>query len=104
RVGDLVGTLVGAAPGQVVVADSTTVCLYKLASAALDLDPGRTEIVVQRDEFPTDRYVLEGLAAVRALALRRFESDPVEGPSAAEVGALAGDRTALVVLSHVNYR
>jgi kynureninase len=104
RVGDLVGGLVGAAPGQVAVADSTTVCLYKLASAALDLDPSRTEIVVQRDEFPTDRYVLEGLAAARGLELRWFEGDPVEGPSAAEIGELLGARTALVVLSHVNYR
>jgi kynureninase len=104
RAGDLVGGLVGAARGQVVVADSTTVCLFKLASAALDHDPGRTEVVVQRDEFPTDRYVLESLAASRGLELRWLESDPVAGPSAEDVGAVLGDRTALVVLSHVNYR
>jgi kynureninase len=104
RVGDLLGSLVGAGPGQVVVADSTTVCLYKLASAALGLDPSRTEIVVQRGEFPTDRYVVEALAAERGLELRWLESDPVEGPSAAEVAALLGPGTALVVLSHVNYR
>ena len=104
RVGDLVGALIGAGPGQVVVADSTTVCLFKLASAALDLDPTRTEVVVQRDEFPTDRYVLESLAASRGLELRWLEGDPVEGPSSGDVGALLGDRTALVVLSHVNYR
>src|SRR5579871_3920244 len=76
RVGDLIGGLVGAAAGQVLVADSTTVCLFKLASAALDLDPGRTEILVQRDEFPTDRYILEGLAQARGLELRWLESDP----------------------------
>jgi kynureninase len=104
RVGDLVGALIGAGSGQVVVADSTTVCLFKLASAALDLDPTRTEVVVQRDEFPTDRYVLESLAASRGLELRWLESDPVEGPSSGDVGALLGHRTALVVLSHVNYR
>ena len=86
------------------VADSTTVCLFKLASAALDLDRTRTEIVVQRDEFPTDRYVLESLATARGLRLRWLESDPVEGPSPSDVGALLGGRTALVVLSHVNYR
>jgi kynureninase len=104
RVGDLVGSLVGAATGQVVVADSTTVCLFKLASAALDLDPTRTEIVVQRSEFPTDRYVLEGLAAARGLELRWLESDPVEGPAPEDITAVLGSRTALVVLSHVNYR
>jgi kynureninase len=104
RVGDLIGGLVGAAPGQVVVADSTTVCLFKLASAALDLDHGCTEVVVQRDEFPTDRYVLESLATARGLELRWLESDPVHGPSAADVAALVSNRTALVVMSHVNYR
>ena len=100
RVGDLIGELVGAAPGQVVVADSTTVCLYKLAAAALARDPGRTEVVIDRSEFPTDRYVLEGLAA----ELRWLDSDPVEGVTPDDVAALLGPRTALVVLSHVNYR
>jgi kynureninase len=104
RVGELVGSLVGAAPRQVVVADSTTVCLFKLASAALDLDSARTEIVVQRSEFPTDRYVLEGLAAARGLELRWLDGDPVLGPTTDDVAALVGGRTALVVLSHVNYR
>jgi kynureninase len=104
RVGDLVGGLVGAAPGQVVVADSTTVCLYKLASAALDRARGRTEIVLSRDEFPTDRYVLEGLVAARGLELRWLEPHPVEGPTPDELAAAIGPRTALVVLSHVNYR
>ncbi len=108
RVGDLVGELVGAAAGQVIVADSTSVCLFKLAAAALDLEvdlnPGRTEIVVARDEFPTDRYLLEGLAASRGLELRWLDADPVHGPSPESVGALLGPRTALVVLSHVNYR
>jgi len=103
-VGDLVGSLVGAAAGQIVVADSTTVCLYKLASAALDRAEGRTEIVVARDEFPTDRYVLEGLAEARGLELRWLDADPVSGPSTEDVAALLGPRTALVVLSHVNYR
>ena len=78
RVGDLVGELVGASAGQVIIADSTSVCLFKLASAALDLDPGRREIVVARDEFPTDRYLLEGLASSRGRELRWLEADPVE--------------------------
>jgi kynureninase len=103
-VGDLIGGLAGAAAGQTLVADSTTVCLYKLAAAALDRDEGRTEIVLARDEFPTDRYVLEGLAEARGLELRWLDADPVDGPSLEQLAPLLGPRTALVVLSHVNYR
>ena len=58
--GDVVGRLTGAAPGQVLVADNTTVNLYKLACAALDARPGRHVIVTDQDNFPSDRYVLEG--------------------------------------------
>ena len=75
-VGDLIGSsLLGAGDGQVVVADSTTVNLYKLAAAALDARPGRTVIVADDDNFPTDRYALEGLAAQRGLELRLVHSD-----------------------------
>jgi kynureninase len=96
-VGDLVGGLVGAAPGQTIVADSTSVCLYKLAAAALELDPDRVEIVVAHDEFPTDRYVLEGLAHARASTLRWVDGHE-------EIAGALGPRTALVVLSHADYR
>ena len=54
--------MLGAAAGQTVVGDSTTVLLYKLMRAAVALRPGRTEIVVDRDNFPTDRYVADGVA------------------------------------------
>src|SRR4051794_38296234 len=105
QVGDLIGrAALGAAPGQTVVADSTTVCLYKLVSAALDARPGRDEIVTDRDNFPTDRYVVEGLAHSRGLRIRWIEPDPVEGPSVADVAGVVGERTALVTLSHVSYR
>jgi kynureninase len=104
RVGDLIGGLVGAAPGQVIVADSTSVCLYKLASAALDRAGRRNEVVLAREEFPTDRYVLEGLAAARRLELRWVEGDPVDGVSLDQLAAAVGPRTALLCLSHVNYR
>ena len=105
RIGDRLGTsLLGAAPGQVAVADSTTVCLYKLASAALAARPGRTEIVTDRDNFPTDRYVLESLAGDRGLTIRWIESDPARGPEPDEVAAVTGSRTALVSFSHVAYR
>ena len=68
RVGDrIAAAALGAAPGQTVLADSTTVLLYKLARAAVDdgLAAGRDEIVASTDDFPTDRYVLEGIAAER---------------------------------------
>jgi kynureninase len=105
RVGDLIGQrLLGAAPGQVVVSDSTSVNLYKLAVAALDARPGRTVIVSDRDNFPSDRYVLEGLAAARGLRLELADFDELRGPTAAAVAPLVDERTALVSLSHVDYR
>jgi kynureninase len=105
RIGDRIGTgLLGAAAGQVVVADSTTVCLYKLASAAIAARPGRTEIVTDRDNFPTDRYVLESLAEHHGLKIRWIEADPNAGPAPADVAAVTGPATALVALSHIAYR
>jgi kynureninase len=103
--GDRLGaSLLGAQPGEVALADSTTVCLYKLASAALDARPERSEIVTDRDNFPTDRYVLEGLAERRGLRIRWIETDPDLGPRPADVAAVVGPETALVALSHVAYR
>ena len=104
-IGDRLGTnLLGAAPGQTAIADSTTVCFYKLASAALDARPGRTEIITDRDNFPTDRYVLEGLAEQRNLTIRWIEADPHTGPEPHHVERLISDNTALVTFSQVNYR
>jgi kynureninase len=105
RLGDRLGSaLLGAAPGQVAVADSTTVCLYKLASAALAARADRREIVTDRDNFPTDRYVLEGLAAERGLTIRWIEADSRTGPSPEDVAAATSENTALVCLSHVSYK
>jgi kynureninase len=102
-VGDEIGALLGAAAGQVAVGDSTTVCLYKLADAALDARPGRTEILTDVDNFPTDRYVFEGLARARGLELRWLHGDRAGGPEPEEVASLIGERTALVSFSHVSY-
>ena len=105
RVGDQVGrAALGAGPGQVVVADSTTVLLYKLARAAVDARPGRREVVLDFDNFPTDRYVLEGIAAERDLSLRWIRADPETGVTPEQVAEVVGPQTALVVLSHVAYR
>lgn len=104
--GDRIGALcLGAAAGQTVVADSTTVLLYKLMRAAVDAsDPDRTEIVIEEGNFPTDRFVAEGVAAERGMELRWISPDPVFGVQVADVEAIVGERTALVVLSHVDYR
>ncbi|PKW17082.1 kynureninase [Saccharopolyspora spinosa] len=104
-IGDRLGrAALGAAPGQVVVADSTTVMLYKLARAAVAARPGRREIVLDTDNFPTDRYVLEGIAAERGLVLKWIETDPAAGITDEQVAGAVGPDTALVVFSHVAYR
>ncbi len=103
-IGDRLGhTLLGAAPGQVVVGDSTTVNLYKGASAALDARPDRRVVVTDSENFPTDRYVLEGLVQHRELTLREVNADPVEGLAADDVAAALDEDVALVSISHVSY-
>ena len=98
-VGDLIAAHVaGARPGEIVVADSTTVNIYKLASAAVARRPG--SLVTDAQNFPTDRYVLEGIGELAV-----FESDPLAGPTAEDVERACSDNDAtLVCLSHVAYR
>ncbi len=101
-IGDELGRVVlGAAPGQVTIGDSTTVLIYKLIRAAVDRDPARNEIVIDRDDFPTDRYVIEGIAAERGLTIRWIAEGDVTPD---RVAASIGPKTALVVLSHIAYR
>jgi kynureninase len=104
RAGEAVASLIGAAPGQTLVTDNTTVNLYKLASAAIDARPGRTAIVTDHDNFPSDRYVLEGLAAQRGMELRMIETDIDEGVRPEQVADAVDSGTAVVSLSHVAYR
>jgi len=100
QIGDDLGRVaLGSAPGQTTIGDSTTVLLYKLVRAAADLRPGRTELVIDRDNFPTDRYVLEGIAAERGLTIRWIDAGDVT------IERLPlNEKTAVVVLSHVAYR
>ena len=108
RVGDLLGTgLLGAQSDEVAICDSTTVDFYRLASAALEARPGRRIMVTDRANFPTDRYVLEGLARDRDREIAWLDPDPIDGPTVAEVEATLASHpgdVALVTLSHVNYR
>jgi kynureninase len=104
-VGDILAEgVLGARPGEVAVTDSTTVNLYRLASAALDARPGRRTIVIERSEFPTDRYIVEGLARERDLRIRWLDGDPVEGLTTEDIASTFDADTALLILSAVNYR
>jgi kynureninase len=98
RVGDKIGRLIGAAPGSTVVADSTSVNVFKVLAAALALRPERRVILSERTNFPTDLYVAEGLAALlgRGHALRFMERADIPGAIDASVAA--------VLLTHVDYR
>lgn len=109
EIGDLIGrAVIGAKAGQTVVGDSTTVLLYKLARAAVDAqlvrDPARREIIVDSDNFPTDRYVLEGIARERDMHVRWIQVDTTSGVTSEQLAERAGPETALVVISHVAYR
>ncbi|MEV5751619.1 kynureninase [Actinoallomurus sp. NPDC052308] len=96
RVGERIAPLLGAAPGQVVVADSTSVNVFKALVAAVRLAPGRREIVVDAATFPTDGYIATSVAELTGRVLRTADVD--------ELPAVLGDETAVVLLNHVDYR
>jgi kynureninase len=104
RVGDRLAPLVGARSGEVTIADSTSLNFHRLAAACLDARAGRRAIVTDRANFPTDRYLLEGLAAERSLEIRWLDPDAVDGVQLADLAAVLDEDVALVTLSHVNYR
>ena len=98
RVGDKIARLIGAGDGEVVVADSTSVNLFKVLAAALSLNPGRGVILSERENFPTDLYIAQGLIGLlgERHRLRLVDGDAIAGAIDAE--------TAVVMLTHVNYR
>jgi len=105
RVGDLLGaTVLGAAAGQTVIADSTSVNLYKVLHAAAGLRAGRSEIVVDDANFPTDRYLVEAVAAQRGLTVRWLPGAERGGIAVEDLAPVLSDSTAVVVLSQVDYR
>ena len=105
---EIAHAMLGAAPGQTVVADAVTTLLYKLVRGAVDLqrrrDPARTEIVIDRDNFPTDRYVVEGIAAECGLTVRWVDVALDSGIDADQLAGVVGPETSLVLFSHVAYR
>ena len=98
RVGDKIAPLIGAERGEVVAADSTSVNLFKLLSAALNLQRGRAVILSERENFPTDLYVAQG---VRDQLGGRHEIKLVD---ATEIRDALDEQVALVMLTHVNFR
>lgn len=105
QVGDELGAAVlGAAPGQTVVGDSTSVLLFKALHAAAALRPDRDEVVVVGGDFPTDRYLAAEVARARGLTVRSITPTAPEPVDAELVMAAVGPRTAAVLLSLVDYR
>lgn len=105
RLGDrLAEHVLGARPGEVVISDSTSVNLYKLAAAALDAAPERGTVLMDAEDFPTNRYILQGLAEQRTLRLRRLPSDSDGGLDLGVLRSALDRDVALVVLSAVSYR
>lgn len=105
RVGDeLAAAALGAAPGTTIIADSTTVNFYKAMRAALNLRPGRRKVVLDRHNFPTNRYVAESLARDLDLELVWLDPPIEGGVTADDVAAVVDEQTAVVTLSHIAYQ
>jgi len=100
RIGDKIARLIGTGAGEVVCADSTSVNLFKVLAAALTIvkadAPARKVILSERSNFPTDLYIAEALARERGFELQLADADEIPG--------LLNDRTAVLMLTHVNYR
>jgi kynureninase len=107
RIGNKIATLLGAAQGQVVVGDQTSINLFKLATAALTMQPQRTAIITDTFNFPSDLYILQGinnLLGNRHVILRIGASDNDITPDLAALEAAIDENTALVTLSHVTFK
>ncbi|GAB4463340.1 MAG: kynureninase [Anaerolineales bacterium] len=123
RVGDKIGALIGAAPGQVIVSDTVSVNLFKLAAAALTLQPHRKRIITDTLNFPSDLYILQGIVNLlspsplrpspkfgrgdggggcRILRIPSLDNDIT--PDLAALEASLDENTALVALSHVVFK
>lgn len=100
RIGDKIARLVGAGPGELMVADSTSVNLYKALGAAIGLvqrtTPARRRVLSERTNFPTDLYIADTLATSHGFDLTLVDAD--------EVTARIDDSVAIVLLTHVDYR
>jgi kynureninase len=100
KLGDKIARLIGAAPGTVVATDTTSINLYKVLSAALNMaaadEPSRKRVVSERSNFPTDLYIAEALCQERGFELQLVEPQ--------DIGKALTSDVALLMLTHVNYR
>ncbi|HSV57561.1 MAG TPA: kynureninase [Variovorax sp.] len=100
RLGDKVARLIGAAPGEVVCTDSTSINLYKVLFAAITqakaLQPKRRVVLSERSNFPTDLYIAESLCSAHGMTLQLIDES--------ELPAALSDEVAVLMLTHVNYR
>lgn len=96
RIAEKLAPIVGARPSELLIADSTSVCLFKLLAAAVQARPGRRTILSQQANFPTDLYVAQGLTDMLGLQLKTVAAQQVL--SAIDAG------TAVVTVTHVDYR
>ena len=115
RVGDKIGQVIGAAPGQVIVCDTVSINLFKLATSALTLQPDKTKIITDTFNFPSDLYILQGITNLLALSgaaakTKRYETlyipatDNDITPDLAQLESTIDENTALVTLSHVTFK
>lgn len=96
RVGDKIGRLIGARPGEVIVADSTSVDLFKLMVAALQIAPDRPVLLAAKDDFPTDAYMAEAASRLLGRRLKLVDRVELTGAIDAQVG--------VVLLTHGHYK
>lgn len=99
RIGDKLGRLIGAEPGQVVVGDSTSVQLFNALTAAARLRPGRTLLLTDPEHFPTDQYIADSVARMLGLEVRRVPIGEL-----ADALAAGGERVAVAAYPPVDYR
>ena len=96
RVGNMIAPLIGAAPDSVISCDNTSINLHKALMSAVALRPGRTEIVIDINNFPTDIYIAQSVADQHGMKLVAVSAD--------EIIAAISERTAVVTATHVDYR
>jgi len=107
RIGNKIGSLLGAAEGQIVVGDQTSINLFKLATATLTLQPQRKRIITDTFNFPSDLYILQGIVKLlsnRHEIIRISAVDDDITPDLAKLEAAINEDTALVTLSHVTFK
>jgi len=112
RVGDKIGGLIGAAKGQVIVCDTVSVNLFKLATSALTLQPNKKRIITDTFNFPSDLYILQGIKNLLSDTVRNTQYEIIKilptdndiTPDIDQLEASLDNNTALLTLSHVTFK